>query len=98
MLLYLQGLQDAPPPDDDDMGSKVHSPAPRTRSIAGSTRRFEQMAGGTEYEGGEDIRSDVQEGNGSDLARTIQIQTTGIVRLLLWSVYVVLNMLFCPTA
>ncbi|CAL1707109.1 unnamed protein product [Somion occarium] len=73
-------MQKAPPADDENastVGSKVHSPVPRTRSIA-STRRLEEMTGdNADYNGGEDIRSDIQEGNGSDIARTIQIQTTG---------------------
>lgn len=53
---------------------------------------------GDEYEGGEDIRSDVQEGNGSDLARTIQIQTTGVVSYFPWPIYAALNMLSYSTA
>ena len=66
-------MQRAPPAEEDnENASLLRSPKPR--SVA-SSRRLEQLA----TEGNDDIRSDVQEGNGSDIARTIPIQTTGNV-------------------
>lgn len=67
-------MQRAPPAEDEnDNASLLRSPKPR--SVA-SSRRLEQLAA----DGNNDeIRSDVQEGNGSDIARTIPIQTTGNV-------------------
>ncbi|THH30805.1 hypothetical protein EUX98_g3389 [Antrodiella citrinella] len=71
VLLYLEGMQRAPPAEEEnDNASLLRSPKARS---AVSSRRLEQLAA----EGNEDIRSDVQEGNGSELARTIPIQTTG---------------------
>lgn len=73
MLLYLEGMQRAPPAEEEnDNASLLRSPKPR--SVA-SSRRLERIAA----DGNDDIRSDVQEGNGSDIARTIPIQTTGNV-------------------
>ncbi|TCD67446.1 hypothetical protein EIP91_012363 [Steccherinum ochraceum] len=72
VLLYLEGMQRAPPAEDEnDNTSLLRSPKPR--SVA-SSRRLEQLAADGNNE---DIKSDVQEGNGSDIARTIPIQTTG---------------------
>lgn len=70
-------MQRLPPGEDDnENASLLRSPKPR--SVA-SSRRLEELANG---HGDEDIRSDVQEGNGSDVARTIPIQTTGLVSLI----------------
>ncbi|KAI0081913.1 hypothetical protein K474DRAFT_1655795 [Panus rudis PR-1116 ss-1] len=65
VMLYLEGME------RDRPDSSVHSPIHRSRSVASSARRLGE--GGD----GDDIRSDIQEGRGSDVARTIPIQTTG---------------------
>ncbi|TBU33768.1 hypothetical protein BD309DRAFT_996847 [Dichomitus squalens] len=79
VLLYLEGLNKNPP--DDDMRSSLTTSdvlrSPRSKSkAASSVRQLEQLAGDDEN-GGEDIRSDVQE-HASELGRTIPIHTTGI--------------------
>ncbi|CCM05715.1 uncharacterized protein FIBRA_07947 [Fibroporia radiculosa] len=80
VLLYLESLQRAPP-EEDDRASSVVSGGRRRGSVASSRRRLQDLAEeGADYgeqEDEEDIRSDVQEGNGSETARTIPIQTTG---------------------
>lgn len=50
-------------------------------SAAGTTRKLEELTEegvDGEGEGGEDIRSDIQEG-GSEVARTVAIHTIGVV-------------------
>ncbi|KAI0793198.1 hypothetical protein C8Q75DRAFT_549078 [Abortiporus biennis] len=83
VLLYLESLRHSPPgPDENDAAtnnsSQVHSPAPRG-SVASNARHLEDLADEhVSYNGmKDDIRSDVQEAPGSDVARTIAIQTTG---------------------
>ena len=70
VLLYLDGMQRAPPEDD---GSSVHS-SKHTRS---------QLSRGAGSVAAEDVRSDIQEGHQSEVARTIPIHTTGMVSDLL---------------
>lgn len=86
-MLYLEGMQKAPPDDGEKTSSvrssRMRSPPPKG-SMTSSARRLEELAEeNVDYDGhgngGEDIRSDVQEGNGSDMARTIPIHTTGLV-------------------
>ena len=78
--MYLEGLNKNPP--DDDVRSSItssevlRSPRPKSKA-ASSVRQLEHLAGDDEN-GGEDIRSDVQE-HASELGRTIPIHTTGIV-------------------
>lgn len=70
-------MQKAPPEDDDGASSARSSK--HTRS---------QLSRGPRSVAEEDVRSDVQEGNQSEVARTIPIHTTGIVRRILlkkWS-------------
>ncbi|KAI0695523.1 hypothetical protein BC835DRAFT_1414795 [Cytidiella melzeri] len=66
VLLYLEGMQKAPP--DEDGGSSVRS-SKHTRS---------QLSRGPASNADEDARSDIQEMNQSEVARTIPIHTTGI--------------------
>ena len=61
--MYLEGMQNAPP--EDDGASSVRS-SKRSRSHLSRSVA-------------DDIRSDVQEMNGSEVARTIPIHTTGAV-------------------
>lgn len=63
-------------------GSRVRSPPPKS-GASSSARRLEELAEeNVEYQGDDvraDIRTDVQEGNGSEVTRTIPIHTTGLV-------------------
>ncbi|OBZ68088.1 hypothetical protein A0H81_11964 [Grifola frondosa] len=84
VLLYLEGMQKTPPMiDDDDRGSD-NSRSTRGKDRASIASRLGELAeepvdyGVTRNGGGEDIRSDVQEVNGSDVGRTIPIHTTGV--------------------
>lgn len=79
VLLYLDGMDRDPPEDDraSSVGSQVlRSPRPKSKG-ASSVRQLEDIA---DPDGGEDIRSDVQE-HPSELGRTIPIHTTGVVSL-----------------
>ncbi|RDX55166.1 hypothetical protein OH76DRAFT_872077 [Lentinus brumalis] len=68
-------------PPEDDKASTVGSQAPRSSRAkskgASSVRQLEDLADPEGENGGEDIRSDVQE-HPSDLGRTIPIHTTGV--------------------
>ncbi|KAL6310462.1 hypothetical protein BKA93DRAFT_17945 [Sparassis latifolia] len=75
------------PPDEEDRASvrssgRMRSPLSKA-SASTNGRRLEELAeedaGYEEHRnGGIEIRSDVQEANGSDIARTIPIHTTGL--------------------
>lgn len=86
VLLYLESLESNPPEENDGAsrassvrsGSRVRSRA--RSSAAGTTRKLEELTEegvDGEGEGGEDIRSDIQEG-GSEVARTVAIHTIGV--------------------
>ncbi|KAI0341988.1 hypothetical protein BDW22DRAFT_1358100 [Trametopsis cervina] len=64
VLLYLEGMQKAPPEDDDRASSVRSSKHPRSQLSRGPASIAE-----------EDVRSDIQEMNQSEVARTIPIHT-----------------------
>ncbi|PCH43859.1 hypothetical protein WOLCODRAFT_138640 [Wolfiporia cocos MD-104 SS10] len=78
VMLYLQSLQEEPPENDDKTSSAgSHSRRSTSRMRARSTNgaiRLEGLAEEDVEEDVEDIRSDVQEGNGSDITRTVPIR------------------------
>ncbi|KAH9946993.1 hypothetical protein B0H21DRAFT_375378 [Amylocystis lapponica] len=83
VMLYLEGMRSAPPDEDDKASVQsggLRAPVPRG-STTSSARRLEEFAEEDvgydgQTNGGEDVRSDVQEG--SEMARTIPIHTTGL--------------------
>ncbi len=70
VMLYLEGMAKTPPDDDDKAGSIRSSAKSRSQVSRASSRRPLDPVG--EHE---DLRSDIQEGNQSEVARTIPIHT-----------------------
>ncbi|KZT10631.1 uncharacterized protein LAESUDRAFT_341809 [Laetiporus sulphureus 93-53] len=71
-----KGMSKYPP--DDDKASSIRSSVSRLRSpLSNGASRLDELPEERDNGDGGDIRSDVQEGNGSDIMRTIPVHTTG---------------------